>query len=134
MRRVRIAMKWPLVWREDYDEACAAIRDLERTVIEERARLSDSQRLANELLALLKPPPQITGRNLEPLAVPQKDEIAEAIELAAGYDKSLARHLTRWAKQQQLDGVKEYDIIQSIIHWRNANEWDGDETDVPNTF
>jgi hypothetical protein len=129
-----MALKWPLVWREDYDEACATIRHLERTIIEERARFVESQRMANELLALLKPPPQITPRNLEPLAVPQKDEVAEAIELAAGYDKSLARHLTRWAKQQQIDGMKEHDIIQSIIHWRNANEWDGDDSDVPQTF
>ena len=71
---------------------------------------------------------------LAALAPPLRDEISEAIDLAAGPDKALARHLARWAKQQQLDGAKEHDIIQSILHWHSATEWDGTADDAPSRF
>jgi hypothetical protein len=130
-------MKWPLVWREDYDEACRVIRRLETTLAELRARNEESLRHANDALHIIErltiPAVAVTPPNLAP-ALPEakRDELTEAIELSAGHDKSLQRHLTRWAKQQQLDGVKDHDIIQSVIHWHNANEWDGDVSDVPN--
>lgn len=122
-------MRWPLVWRATYDEAYAAARLLEQELHASRALHVEAQRMCNELLALLKPPPPlpVATRILEPLSAPPRDEIAEAIDLSAGTDKALARHLGRWAKQQQLEGAKEHDIIQAIIHWHNANEWDGED-------
>ncbi len=61
-------------------------------------------------------------RKLEPLPIAQRDEIADAIELAAGNDGALQRHLNRFAKQQKLDGASEHDIIQAIIHWRSDDD------------
>jgi hypothetical protein len=130
-------VKWPLVWREDYDDACRSLRQLEVTIYELRAHsdalLKETARLTDLLhLVLLTPEPKAdTKPVLAPLPVPQKDEVAEAVELAAGTDTALARHLGRWAAQQKLDGMKEHDIIQSLLHWRGANEWDGSDADAP---
>lgn len=143
-------MRWPFVSGSTYDTAVEEIRELHQHLQDTRARLAEAQRLAAAVMgqvtklcdtmlanyqelrvsgANLPPPPPPQPRT--PLPVPARDEIADAVELSAGNDAALARHLSRWAKQQRLDGMKEHDIIQSIIHWRSATEWDGSAEDVP---
>jgi len=131
-------MKWPWVSRATYD-------DLQRICDRLIAQTTDAIRMAersheitsavlDKLEAILKPrgnEESGSSRNPLPMAVPERNDLTEAIELASGTDKGLARHLTRWAKQQQLDGMKERDIIHSILHWPRATEWDGEPGDVP---
>jgi len=134
-------MRWPLAWAKDLDEAARNIRQLEQNVVGWRSahdtlakRTAFVESLLQQMLDRYAPRIQVTPANLEPLKPPMRDEISEAIDLAAGTDKSLARHLARWAKQQQLDGMKEYDIIHAIMHWSGADEWDGSAEDAPSVL
>jgi len=127
-------MKWPWVTRETYEEQ---LRRAERAeaAVQSAVRLADqSTSIVNALIAKLDRAPAVPEgqtRNPLPLATPERNDVTEAIELASGNDRGLARHLTRWAKQQALDGMKEREIIQSILHWPRATEWDGEPDDVP---
>ena len=130
-------MKWPWVSRSIYDLAVAQT-NLAIAQTAEAIRMAER---ANELttvafttldrIAAPRPVPEGHVRNPLPLATPERNDVTEAIELASGNDRGLARHLTRWAKQQALDGMKEREIIQSILHWPRATEWDGEPDDVP---
>src|SRR5262245_7978157 len=126
-------MQWPWVSRAAYDELG---RSLARAMAQTDEALKMAERSAElayrAIDRLAATTPQTAERlPMVPLAPPLRDEISEAIDLAAGPDKALARHLARWAKQQQLDGAKEHDIIQSILHWHSATEWDGTSEDAP---
>ena len=129
-------MTWPLVWRSTYDRTIRELTESKtRGAAAEHTLIMVLDRWVhfNEmLLAGMVPAPKAVSTNKPlPMAVPERSEIADAIELSAGGDRALARHLEKWAKQQRLDGMKEHDIIQSIIHWRNAAVWDGDTDDAP---
>ncbi|HKA58436.1 MAG TPA: hypothetical protein VKD28_07460 [Gemmatimonadales bacterium] len=129
-------MKWPWVTRETYEEQLRRA-DRAEAAMQSAVRLADqSTSILNALIARLDrslppAPPEGQARNPLPLATPERNDVTEAIELASGNDRGLARHLTRWAKQQALDGMKEREIIQSILHWPRATEWDGEPDDVP---
>jgi hypothetical protein len=134
-------MKWPLVWRETYDELLVINERLQYDARHALERLAEAQRFAADALRALTQRPASPSENAHiskplPQALParQKDELQEAIELAAGVDSALARHLQRWSQQQKLDGAKEHDIIQAILHWKTADVWDGDTDDVPAAF
>ena len=129
-------MRWPWVSR-------AAYTDLTRATERSFAQCADAIRMAERATELAlgmmakldrfipAPSTEVTPRNPLPVAAPPHNDLTEAIELASGTDRGLARHLTRWAKEQALDGMKERDIIQSILHWPRATEWDGEPDDVP---
>ena len=129
-------MRWPWVSRASYDA-------LDQRLLRALAQTDDALKMAErsadltlrmiDRLAAATPPP-VERLPMVQLPPPLRDEISEAIDLAAGPDKALARHLARWAKQQQLDGGKEHDIIQSILHWHSATEWDGTADDAPSRF
>jgi len=130
-------MKWPWVSRATYDHL-NEITD--RCLVQSREALRMAEQanvLSRDILGTLerlivpRGTSQVTTPNPLPIAVPERNDLTEAIELASGTDRGLARHLTRWAKEQALDGVKERDIIQSILHWPRATEWDGEPGDVP---
>lgn len=56
----------------------------------------------------------------------ERDDVFDAIELQAGNDSTLKRHLTRWAKTRQLEGMDPTEIINAILHWQSED--DGDYT------
>jgi len=130
-------MKWPWVSRSTYDElnriADRAIQQTAEAIhMAERANaLTTTAFVTLDRIAAPRPAPEGQARNPLPLATPERNDVTEAIELASGNDRGLARHLTRWAKQQALDGMREREIIQSILHWPRATEWDGEPDDVP---
>lgn len=120
-------MKWPLVWRRHYDQACAAIRALEQTVAIDRALLTSALRSNDRLIdsMIAKASPAEGGRvALAPMKKPERDEVFDAIELQAGNDVTLRRHLTRWAKTKQLEGVEPTEIINAVLHWQADDEND----------
>ena len=148
-------MGWFWVSRARYEEAwgemqasrqlvreCHAEMDKMRATVEDAHQLVRDARMGVEAslgrydallekyhaLRLMGGAPE---RKLEPLPIAKRDEIADAIELAAGNDSALQRHLNRFAKTQKLDGASEHDIIQAIIHWRSD---DGDLDNMPRKF
>jgi len=133
-------MRWPLVSRRTYNEEVQLNHDLHQLMHEFNIRLAEAQRHAAQSMALLAarasapPSPPTLVKESPPLPIPPRDEIAEAIELASGVDRHLARHLAKWAAEQKLDGMTEHDIIQAILHWHTADEWDGDPKSTPSTF
>jgi len=127
-------MKWPWVSRGHLEDV-RHVADRAFTQSADAIRMAEhATNLALRMLTVLEhpaTPKQVTERNPLPIATPAQSDLLEAIDLASGTDKGLARHLSRWAKQQALDGMKERDIIQSILHWPRASEWDGEPDDVP---
>src|SRR5262252_6610886 len=103
-------MRWPWVSRATYDDANARA---DRAIAQTGDAIRMTER-AYDLIEKFLPSNSASGvqqfpagKPLAPLPLAERDEVADAIELAAGADKSLARHLSRWAKKQQLDGMGE---------------------------
>lgn len=59
-----------------------------------------------------------------PLQQKDRDDVLDAIELQAGNDRGLSRELQRWAKRQQLNGVSDVEIVKSIMHWEDPDDFD----------
>jgi len=115
----------------DIARQCIAITPISRDTDNRELMLllHDLKSLCERLLDERASPPQLAV--VKPtFTPPMRDEVAEAIDLVSGTDSSLARHLHRYAQQQKLDGVREHDIIQAILHWR-ADEWEGEPSDMP---
>lgn len=115
---------------------------MERQLDVMQARLHDMQIIAHEaqrsaatcqqlLMESLKRPletPQIVKQALEPLPIPEPDDLDVAIELQAKGDRALARHLSGWAKKEELEGKDKTDIMNRILHWQEVADWDGVST------
>jgi len=132
-------MSWPWVTRRTHDDLMRLTERLQDDLRVAHQCLAESQRHCAQLMHVLTPPkpsesPHVKSTMLVPLPTPERDEIEEAIELAAGTDSALARHLGRWSKKAKLDGAKERDIINSILHWKTADVWDGDTNDTPGAY
>lgn len=65
-------------------------------------------------------PPSIAPQVM--LAKQERDDVFDAIELQAGGDTTLRRHLTRWAKTRQLEGMDPTEIINAILHWQSDDD------------
>lgn len=140
-------MKWPWVSRETYEQALHEIRVLERNVQDARFdaehwfRTNDKTSCAfTDLLekyhslklhgAALGVPPQTA---VQPLAPKARDEVFEAIELQAGGDRSLQRHLSKWAAMKKLEGMEPLEIINQVLHWHSADDDDFSEDPMSHT-
>jgi hypothetical protein len=114
-------MMWPFVSRRGYDEACAAIRRLEENVQYERAVAQAASARFDTLLGMYHEL-KLQGAStppapLAPMPRPERDDVFDAIELQAGNDPTLKRHLTRWARTKKLEGINPTDIINAVLHW-----------------
>lgn len=115
-------MPWPWVRRREYDrvveqgQACERARHELATLAQRDHDLVDS--LLEKYHALRWAGAEHPVARVA-LPVAQRTDLQDAIELMAGADTSLARHLHRFAKQQALDGVGTLDIVQQILHWQD---------------
>jgi|SRR5215467_1987952 len=122
-------MAWPWVTRRSYDELMHVTERLQEDLRIAHQCLSEAQRHSSQLIAALTPRSpsesvQEAPKRLTPMPVAEKDEVAEAIELAARDNALLARHLGREALRQKLEGANERDIINSILHWQTIEPED----------
>lgn len=100
-------MRWPFVSRAAFDTMRES-RDLYRDLYTSAQARAD--RLASAVVE--RPAPQPAKR----------DDMAEVIDLKAGHDLSLKRHLWSYVKQQRRDKVDETAIMNAVLHWQDDEE------------
>jgi hypothetical protein len=105
----------------------AHVADFDRTVLRLTAALEAERALTQSLLEkyhALRLAGGAAPVAMTPLPAKPRDDVQDAIELQAGSDTMLARHLQRWAKRQKLDGVEELAIVKQIMHWQSGEDAD----------
>lgn len=90
-----------------------------KRVVSETARADAAEDQIRWLRAMLDRAYTPTDVTAQPIAtlVRKEDKALEVVALRAGTSSVRRAHLTHWVKEQRVNGVKEDEIVHTLMHW-----------------